>query len=164
MEPNSHNWWSTLPSVITSIAGTLTAITGLIIALDQIGLFKTSSDRLQTSHEQHLSTDPTNTKSEVPKKEDVNTTKSAVVKKEDKGNGSPKEITIDKKTVHLSGHWGIKMRLDILSATLESYDSKNSLLSFRFRILDESGFGLNIMDTYLILSMYYIPMATNNES
>jgi len=151
MEPNSKNWWSTLPGVITAIAGTLTAITGLIIALDQIGFFKANPNRQQTSQQQQSSTNSTTTKSEV-------------LKKENAGNGSSKEITIDKKPVHLRGPGGIKMRLDILRATLESYDHQNSLVSFRFRIFDESGFGLNIMDSDFVLLIDDIPTATNNES
>ena len=150
MDPNSKNWWSTLPGVITAIAGTLTAITGLIIALDQIGFFKSHPNRLPTSQQQQSSTDSTTTKSEV-------------VKKEDAGNGSPKEITIDKKRVHLSSGSN-KIRLDILRATLESYDPQNSLLTFRFRIFDESGWGHYMRDGYFILLIDDIPTATINES
>ena len=38
-----NSWWQTLPGVLTATAGTATAIAGLIGALHQAGLFKSSS-------------------------------------------------------------------------------------------------------------------------
>lgn len=37
---DKKNFWQTVPGIITGIAGTLTAITGLILALNQIGFFQ----------------------------------------------------------------------------------------------------------------------------
>jgi uncharacterized membrane protein YgcG len=39
-EPKSHNWWQTMPGCMTAIAAMITAITGLLIGLHQIGYFK----------------------------------------------------------------------------------------------------------------------------
>lgn len=89
MEPDSKNWWSSLPGVITAIAGTLTAMTGLIIALNQIGFFKSDNkandNRLETSPPKQPSTDSTTATTSTPPKSEV------VI--EDWGNSSPKEIT-----------------------------------------------------------------------
>jgi hypothetical protein len=39
-EPSkSQTWWQTLPGILTAVAATITALTGLIVALHQSGLF-----------------------------------------------------------------------------------------------------------------------------
>ncbi|MEP7340643.1 MAG: hypothetical protein ABI977_23125 [Acidobacteriota bacterium] len=43
-EPSkSHSWWQTLPGILTAVAATLTASTGLIVALNNIGVFSRES-------------------------------------------------------------------------------------------------------------------------
>jgi hypothetical protein len=42
-EPKSIQWWQTLPAVIAGLATLITALAGLIAALNQIGLFRPSS-------------------------------------------------------------------------------------------------------------------------
>lgn len=37
---NDQNWWHTIPGVLTGLAGTITAATGLVIALNQVGIIK----------------------------------------------------------------------------------------------------------------------------
>lgn len=41
--PKSHSWWQTLPGILTAVAGILTASTGLILALNQVGVFSRAS-------------------------------------------------------------------------------------------------------------------------
>lgn len=44
------SWWQTLPGILTAIAATITAITGLVAALNQTGLLKaTDSDNKNSS-------------------------------------------------------------------------------------------------------------------
>jgi hypothetical protein len=38
-EPASQSWWKTLPGLLTAAAATITAITGLIVAVHQTGFF-----------------------------------------------------------------------------------------------------------------------------
>jgi hypothetical protein len=38
-EQKPQKWWSTVPGILTATAGTITAITGLVVALNQAGLF-----------------------------------------------------------------------------------------------------------------------------
>ena len=150
MEPNSKSWWTTLPGIITSVAGALTAITGLIIALNQAGCFK-NHDRQETNAQKQSSDSPVTTESDVTRKENTNT-------------NSAREINIDKKPIHLSGLHGGKIRYDILKATLESYNPQNQLLSIHFRVFDESGFGQNILGSEFILFINDIPTATNSDA
>jgi len=150
MEPNSKSWWSTLPGIITSIAGALTAITGLIIALNQAGCFK-NHDRLETNTQKQSSDSSITRESNATKKENVNT-------------NSSREINIDKKPIHLIGLHGGKIRYDILSATLESYNPQNQLLSIHFRVYDESGYGQNILGSEFILFINNLPTATNSDA
>jgi hypothetical protein len=157
-----------LPGVITSIAGAATAVTGLIIALNQTQWFKATPDPLQANELKQLSTASTTTKIKAAKKEDagIDSSKESTesAKNEDAGTGSPKNIIVDKKPIHLSGNPGGKIRLDILGATLESHNRQNSLLSFHFRIVDETGWGQNITGSEFILLIDDIPTATNNNS
>ena len=39
-EPRKTSWWGTVPGMLTAAAGVITAVTGLLIALDQIGFFR----------------------------------------------------------------------------------------------------------------------------
>ena len=41
--PKSQSWWQTLPGILTAVAGFITATTGLILALNQIGAFSRES-------------------------------------------------------------------------------------------------------------------------
>ena len=41
-DPQSKGWWQTLPGMLTAGAGIITAITGLLLALNQTGLFHRS--------------------------------------------------------------------------------------------------------------------------
>jgi hypothetical protein len=38
-EPESKGWWQTLPGILTADAGIITAVTGLLLALHQLGVF-----------------------------------------------------------------------------------------------------------------------------
>ncbi len=43
-EPSkSHSWWQTLPGILTAVAAIMTASTGLIVALNQAGVFSRES-------------------------------------------------------------------------------------------------------------------------
>jgi hypothetical protein len=42
-EPGSKGWWQTLPGLLTAGAGIITALTGLLLALHQTGLFNRSA-------------------------------------------------------------------------------------------------------------------------
>ncbi len=41
--PKSQSWWQTLPGILTAVAGIMTASTGLILALNQVGVFSRES-------------------------------------------------------------------------------------------------------------------------
>lgn len=41
--PKSQSWWQTLPGILTAVAAILTASTGLIMALNQAGVFSRAS-------------------------------------------------------------------------------------------------------------------------
>ncbi len=42
-EPQSKGWWQTLPGLLTASAGIITAVTGLLVAVHQTGIFNRSS-------------------------------------------------------------------------------------------------------------------------
>src|SRR5215471_17777126 len=42
LESESKKWWQTLPGLLTAAAGIITAFTGLLLAMHQIGCFERS--------------------------------------------------------------------------------------------------------------------------
>lgn len=40
---NRSSWWTTLPGLLTALAATITAVTGLLVGLNQIGVFGASA-------------------------------------------------------------------------------------------------------------------------
>jgi hypothetical protein len=54
MADDKHaSWWRTVPGVVTSSAAMLTAITGLVLALDQLGYLRAQKDIAPPSTENH---------------------------------------------------------------------------------------------------------------
>jgi hypothetical protein len=43
-EPRPNSWWQTLPGILTAAGAIITAVTGLVIALNQAGLFKRQNE------------------------------------------------------------------------------------------------------------------------
>jgi len=68
-QPESRSWWQTLPGLLTAAAGTITALTGLFVALHQVGcLGRNPSPAAQIqSHPAADSAQPTQT--ELPRSE-----------------------------------------------------------------------------------------------
>jgi hypothetical protein len=55
----SKGWWQTLPGLLTAAAGIITAITGLLVAVHQTGLFdRTSHPPAQTQTQPQTNADP----------------------------------------------------------------------------------------------------------
>lgn len=50
-KPQKPNWWQTLPGILTAIAAILTALTGLIAGLYEVGFFRSGTSDQQTSIE-----------------------------------------------------------------------------------------------------------------
>lgn len=42
--PKSQSWWQTLPGILTAVAALITASTGLIVALNNVGVFSRDSE------------------------------------------------------------------------------------------------------------------------
>lgn len=43
-EPKPHVWWQTVPGILTTIVAIITGLTGLIVALQQAGVFQKTPD------------------------------------------------------------------------------------------------------------------------
>jgi hypothetical protein len=48
-DSKSQSWWQTLPGLITAIAGTITAIEGLLAGLNQVGLLPSTTTKSANS-------------------------------------------------------------------------------------------------------------------
>jgi hypothetical protein len=44
-QPKPQSWWQTLPGILTAAAAIITAITGLVVALHQVGFFRNDGQR-----------------------------------------------------------------------------------------------------------------------
>lgn len=60
--PRSNGWWQTLPGILTATTGTITALAGLIVALNQVGLFDGES-RTPPHVTENVATPPNSTRS-----------------------------------------------------------------------------------------------------
>ena len=49
-EPRAKSWWATLPGVLTAIAGIVTSVTALIVALNQAGVFQVQKQPSPQAH------------------------------------------------------------------------------------------------------------------
>ncbi len=47
--PKSQSWWQTLPGILTAVAAFITASTGLIVALNNMGVFSNDSKSVSSS-------------------------------------------------------------------------------------------------------------------
>lgn len=56
--PKSQSWWQTLPGILTALAGIMTASTGLILALNQVGVFSRASTSASPTPTAVLSVSP----------------------------------------------------------------------------------------------------------
>ncbi|HYX71805.1 MAG TPA: TPM domain-containing protein, partial [Nitrososphaera sp.] len=64
-EPKSQHWWQTMPGCLTAIAAIITAMTGLLVGLHQVGYFK--SENKPAPETRLISPTPTeNSKSPLP--------------------------------------------------------------------------------------------------
>ena len=50
-EPRSTGWWRTVPGMLTATAGFVTAITGLIVVLNQAGFFERDNQKIPKTTE-----------------------------------------------------------------------------------------------------------------
>lgn len=57
-EPESQSWWKTLPGLLTAAAAIITAVTGLIVALHQTGIFDHTSQPPAQIRTQPTETNP----------------------------------------------------------------------------------------------------------
>ena len=60
-EPESKGWWQTLPGLLTAAAAIITALTGLLVALHQTGLFNRDAPAQTQSSSQTAGANPTQT-------------------------------------------------------------------------------------------------------
>jgi len=64
--PDEKNFWTTIPGIITGLAAIVTAITGLIVALNGAGLFNKSAAANKTSTEAKVKKDADSVISKQP--------------------------------------------------------------------------------------------------
>jgi len=133
-KPAGQKWWQTVPGILTAAAAIITAITGLIVALQQAGVF----DRPITA------VSPTQNKTaSLPER----------AKKDRAEPGSGPASTshpVTDRTIQLpDGHSvtmsfvGAKYRYTILSAQYEPSPPGKYLLRFRIRVWTDAAGGVN---------------------
>lgn len=124
-ELRPQSWWHTVPGVLTAAAGTITAVTGLILALQQAGIFSTKPR-----------TDPPGTAEEstaAAATQPVAAARPAAGRTKPPAVGQAIEMP-DGNTVTLNYAGSYRFRFTVLSAQRETLPSGQDLLRFRIGV------------------------------
>lgn len=146
-EPESKRWWQTLPGLLTATAGIITALTGLLLAVHQIGCFSRAlPPAAQTqSHPNGESSLPTQAESAKPH--------SAT------GSSTSRQLILPSNTEVRSDEYVYKL----LSARLEPYAPGKVSLRFTVRMSNNGRFDANFWGaSFRLLVDESLQAPTNN--
>lgn len=132
-EPGIPKWWQTVPGLLTATAAVITALTGLIVALNQVGLFDRRS--AQAPPAQSDTAAPADTNS--PSKEPVAVPAAAPPPASAQAIQMP-----DGRSVTMT-FLDAKFEYTVLSARRESIPPDRALLRLRVRAWTNTARGLN---------------------
>ncbi|MEO8854690.1 MAG: hypothetical protein ABI359_12990 [Ginsengibacter sp.] len=147
MSETDKSWWQTLPGIITAVAGGITAITGLILALNQSGCSKTKMATSESKSRRDSVVVYT------PPSKSIEKSETPVIP------ATVDTVTWDRAPVHLSEHYEGRVKIEILTATIEKQDNDHKLLTLQIRATDETGFGQNLSDANFTLLVNKVPIS-----
>jgi hypothetical protein len=141
-----QKWWHTVPGILTAAAAIITAVTGLVVALHQTGIFDAtarlfSSDReVTTTHHEAVS---------VPGSS-LNATNPTVSRQSIQ---APVKLASGAETRLANSVY------KLLAVQLEPYNAENLALRFTIRVTNNGNYGENFWDASFRLLADDIPRA-----
>ena len=142
-QSKSQHWWQTVPGMLTAVAAMITAVTGLIIALQQTGVFKEKPALEPSSAAQSVAL-PMAAKS-ASEPENFPTSP--------KHSASDQAIQMpDGETVTIRSPTGDSFRYNIVSAQTKPFPPDSTLLQLHIRAWTDSPGGMNFWSDSFRLS------------
>lgn len=145
-EPESKGWWQTLPGFLTAAAAIITALTGLLLALHQTGLFNRSAPAQTQSASQPARENPATTQT-------GNGAATAM-----SGTTASRPVTLPQITEVRSGQAVFKL----LAARVDPYSVDQVSLHFTVRMTNNGSYPLNFWADAFRLAVDGSLQAPNN--
>ncbi|NJM96085.1 MAG: hypothetical protein HC800_01690 [Phormidesmis sp. RL_2_1] len=164
MAKDSEKWWQTLPVMITAIAGTITAIAGLVAALNQAGIFPTKAESNSQSTAPSVVTE-TPTPSPPSLAQPAAETPAA----QSGANHQPSAVNPAVTTLtsgmaaSLPFEGGGSVTYTILSAQLEPFNQETQSLKLTVRCTSNYPYDLNFWSRSFRLLVEGVPQSPNND-
>ena len=149
-ERKPQKWWQTLPGVLTATAATITAVTGLVVALRQLSVFGHTAKRPPA--EGHARADPAEGTKPDGAGAETGTTATSPAGREQAG---PFPVSLKAgEEVRLGGNV-----YKILSARLDRYNTEKRALHFTVRMTNHGRFPANFWSSTFRLIVDGVPKA-----
>jgi hypothetical protein len=142
-EPESKGWWQTLPGLLTAAAAIITAVTGLLLALHQTGLFNRSAPAQTQSASQTAGESPAGGGAIPPAT----------------GTSASRPVTLPQITEVRSGQAVFKL----LSASVDPYSLDKVSVHFTVRMTNNGPYPTNFWADSFRLSVNGTLQAPNND-
>jgi hypothetical protein len=146
-EPVSKGWWQTLPGLLTAGAGIITALTGLLLALHQAGLFNHSAPTQTQSASQAAGGSP------IPMEVGGGATPAAT------GTSASRPVTLPQMTEVRSGQAVFKL----LAARVDPYSPDKVSLHLTVRMTNNGSYPANFWAASFRLSVNGTLQAPDND-
>jgi len=149
-EGKSKSWWQTLPGIITTVTATITALTGLVVAINQTGWFGSPTPPVATRGSAPTTSAPPGPASPAPPAQapPVNTAPLPPL-------GSLYSVELPAMRDYRLG----AATFTLLKAEVSPRTSEKDALQFRLRMMNHNRYDTNFWDRSFRLIVDGVPMA-----
>ena len=151
------SWWHTLPGVITGLTATITALGGLVVAINQTNWFSRSEPD-STSPESEVATATSPSAPAARPEQPAATHTPPDLAASDTPSGDAATVTLPKMRSYTLG----EVEFTLLDASLAPRNSESSTLTIRVRLLNNRDYPVNFWDSQFRLLVDSIPRAPNS--
>jgi hypothetical protein len=150
-EPQSKGWWQTVPGILTATAAIITAVTGLIVALHQTGLFDRERHEIPQSQNEAVKPPEVTASLAGPP---PSTSKPPPINR-----AAPYPVNLSAGTEAKVGDFTYK----ILAARLDRYGPNKLSLRFQVRMTNNGRYPANFWGASFRLVVAGVPLAPDND-
>lgn len=152
------SWWHTLPGIITGLTATITALGGLVVAVNQTNWFSRSEPDATGPEESEVSTATGSSLPDMPPEQPTATDTPPDSAVTDSPSGEAATVTLPKMRSYTLG----EVEFTLLDASLAPRNSESSTLTLRVRLLNNRNYPVNFWDSQFRLLVDGIPRAPNS--
>jgi hypothetical protein len=151
------SWWHTLPGIITGLTATITALGGLVVAINQTNWFsRAEPDATSAESEVATTTGPNELTAQPEQSTAADMPPDAAVSEIPMGDAAT--VTLPKMRSYTLG----EVEFTLLDASLAPRNSETSTLTIRVRLLNNQNYPVNFWDSQFRLLVDGIPRAPNS--